>query len=172
MRFDVGDVGDVPAAVHAAGYRIVQEALTNVLRHARASHVRVVVARDGDAVRVEVDDDGVGQRRRRRLGQRAARDARARRGARAARSSPARRGRRLAACAREAAGVITVELADDQALVRAGFRALLDAEDDIAVVAEAADGEEAVELARQHRPDVCSWTSACRAPTGCARRRA
>jgi DNA-binding NarL/FixJ family response regulator len=50
--------------------------------------------------------------------------------------------------------VIAVQLADDQALVRAGFRALLDAEHDIAVVAEAADGEEAVELARGHRPDV------------------
>jgi DNA-binding NarL/FixJ family response regulator len=50
--------------------------------------------------------------------------------------------------------VITVALADDQALVRAGFRALLDGEPDIAVVAEAADGEEAVELTRRHRPDV------------------
>jgi DNA-binding NarL/FixJ family response regulator len=50
--------------------------------------------------------------------------------------------------------VITVEIADDQALVRAGFRALLDGEPDISVVAEAADGEEAVELARRHRPDV------------------
>jgi DNA-binding NarL/FixJ family response regulator len=50
--------------------------------------------------------------------------------------------------------VITVQLADDQALVRAGFRALLDGEDDIAVVAEAADGEQAVELARANRPDV------------------
>jgi DNA-binding NarL/FixJ family response regulator len=50
--------------------------------------------------------------------------------------------------------MITVALADDQALVRAGFRALLNGEDDITVVAEAADGEEAVELARRHRPDV------------------
>ncbi len=50
--------------------------------------------------------------------------------------------------------VITVELVDDQALVRAGFRALLDSEDGIAVVAEAADGEEAVRLARHHRPDI------------------
>jgi DNA-binding NarL/FixJ family response regulator len=50
--------------------------------------------------------------------------------------------------------VITVLLADDQALVRAGFHALLDAEDDIAVVAEAADGEAAVALAREHRPEV------------------
>jgi DNA-binding NarL/FixJ family response regulator len=50
--------------------------------------------------------------------------------------------------------VITVVLADDQALVRAGFRALIDAEPDLGVVAEAADGEEAVEVATRHRPDV------------------
>jgi DNA-binding NarL/FixJ family response regulator len=50
--------------------------------------------------------------------------------------------------------VITVVLADDQALVRAGFRALLDAEADLTVVAEAADGEAAVEAATRHRPDV------------------
>jgi DNA-binding NarL/FixJ family response regulator len=50
--------------------------------------------------------------------------------------------------------VITVALADDQVLVRAGFRALLDAQDDIAVVAEAVDGEQAIELARRHKPDV------------------
>ena len=50
--------------------------------------------------------------------------------------------------------MITVELVDDQALVRAGFHALLDAEDDITVVAEAADGESAVARAREHRPQV------------------
>ncbi len=49
---------------------------------------------------------------------------------------------------------ITVLLADDQALVRSGFKALLDAEDDIAVVGEAANGAEAVERARATRPDV------------------
>jgi DNA-binding NarL/FixJ family response regulator len=50
--------------------------------------------------------------------------------------------------------MIRVLLADDQALVRAGFRALLDAEDDVDVVGEAADGEEAVELAGMLTPDV------------------
>jgi DNA-binding NarL/FixJ family response regulator len=50
--------------------------------------------------------------------------------------------------------VITVGVADDQALVRRGFRALLDAEPDLTVVGEAADGEEAVQLAVTDRPDV------------------
>lgn len=50
--------------------------------------------------------------------------------------------------------VIRVLLVDDQALVRAGFRALLDAEDDIEVVGEAADGQEAVSSARRLSPDV------------------
>jgi DNA-binding NarL/FixJ family response regulator len=50
--------------------------------------------------------------------------------------------------------MISVLLADDQALVRAGFRALLNAEPDIEVVAEAGDGLEAVRLAVLTRPDV------------------
>jgi DNA-binding NarL/FixJ family response regulator len=50
--------------------------------------------------------------------------------------------------------VIGVVLADDQALVRSGFRALLDAEDDITVLGEASDGDEACRLALEHRPDV------------------
>jgi DNA-binding NarL/FixJ family response regulator len=50
--------------------------------------------------------------------------------------------------------MIRIVLADDQALVRAGFRALLDAEDDLEVVGEAASGDEAVARVRATRPDL------------------
>ncbi|KEG43668.1 MULTISPECIES: response regulator [Streptomyces althioticus group] len=50
--------------------------------------------------------------------------------------------------------MIRVVLADDQSLVRAGFRALLDAQPDIVVAGEAADGEEALRLVHELRPDV------------------
>lgn len=49
---------------------------------------------------------------------------------------------------------IRVVLADDHRLVRAGLRALLDATPQVEVVAEAADGEEAMRLITEHRPDV------------------
>jgi DNA-binding NarL/FixJ family response regulator len=50
--------------------------------------------------------------------------------------------------------MIRVLLVDDQPLIRSGFRALLDAEGDIQVVAEAGNGSDGVALARQHLPDV------------------
>jgi DNA-binding NarL/FixJ family response regulator len=50
--------------------------------------------------------------------------------------------------------MIRVLLVDDQPLIRSGFRALLDIEDDIEVVAEAADGNEALALIKQHLPDI------------------
>ncbi|WP_436787943.1 response regulator [Yinghuangia sp. YIM S10712] len=50
--------------------------------------------------------------------------------------------------------MIRVLLVDDQPLIRSGFRALLDIEDDIEVVAEAGDGAEGLALIRRHLPDV------------------
>ncbi|WP_282793449.1 response regulator transcription factor [Streptomyces sp. CC224B] len=49
---------------------------------------------------------------------------------------------------------VRVLVVDDQAVVRAGFAAVVDAEPDLVVVGQAADGAEAVALARAHRPDV------------------
>jgi len=51
-------------------------------------------------------------------------------------------------------GGLRVVIADDQPMMRAGFRAVLEATGDIAVVAEAANGAEAVRLAAEHAPDV------------------
>ncbi len=53
-----GDLAGVPKGVDAAAYRIVQEALTNALKHARPSEVTVEVCRKGDLLRLEVRNDG------------------------------------------------------------------------------------------------------------------
>lgn len=59
VSVDLG-ASPLPASIGATGYRIVQEALTNVLRHAGTTTARVRVARAGDRVLVEVEDDGTG----------------------------------------------------------------------------------------------------------------
>jgi len=55
-------IEELPAMVGTTSYRIVQEALTNVLRHAPSSAARVSVRREGDTVLIEVTDDGAGAR--------------------------------------------------------------------------------------------------------------
>ncbi len=62
IRLDVDalDSTRIPAALATACFRLVQEALTNVLRHARARHVRVSVRETSDALEVLVEDDGRG----------------------------------------------------------------------------------------------------------------
>lgn len=58
VELDMTASGAIPPAVGHAGYRIVQEGLTNVLRHSTARHARVRIGRDEDALLVEVLDDG------------------------------------------------------------------------------------------------------------------
>ena len=58
VEVDAGECRDVPSALGRAGYRIVQEALTNVLRHSRATVARVGVVVAGDRIDIEVVDDG------------------------------------------------------------------------------------------------------------------
>ena len=60
VAVDVDTVRAVPTPVHSASYRIVQEALTNVLRHANARMVTVIVRADDDMLTIAVTDDGTG----------------------------------------------------------------------------------------------------------------
>lgn len=53
-----GNLGQLPATVESAAYRIVQEALTNVIRHANATAVTIALGRDGQALRVQIRDNG------------------------------------------------------------------------------------------------------------------
>jgi len=61
VTLDVADdLGDIPAYVDVSAYRIVQEAITNVVRHSQASAATVVVRRTGDELSLEIADDGLG----------------------------------------------------------------------------------------------------------------
>jgi signal transduction histidine kinase len=56
------DAGDLPAGIALAVYRIVQESLTNIVKHAAPARAQVVIQQDGGEVRIEVTDDGPGVR--------------------------------------------------------------------------------------------------------------
>lgn len=58
IRTELAETRPLPPEVDLAAYRIVQEALTNVIKHAGARHAAVSVGRDGDRLTVEVVDDG------------------------------------------------------------------------------------------------------------------
>ena len=145
-------------AIDLSAYRIVQEGLTNALKHARASDADVTVRYRPDELEIEVRDDGagsatsdglghglVGIRERVKIyGGEMTRGHGRRRRLRPQHAPPARRGRAM---------TIRVLVADDQSMVRAGFRMLLAGEEDIEVVAEASNGLEAVDKAARFHPD-------------------
>jgi DNA-binding NarL/FixJ family response regulator len=164
-----GEPNPLPASIDLAAFRIVQESLTNIIRHAGSGTATVTLIYGSSELTVQVDDDGRGadgSRSGSAAGAGEAGDGERDRGdARAGDRAPriARRGsvagRRLPRAGPTAAlaggrAMIRVVLADDQELVRAGFQALLDAQDGISVIGAAADGREAVELARKLKPDV------------------
>ena len=143
----------MPAAVDRTAYRIVQESLTNIARHAAAATASVRIDYRPDALAIQVDDDGtatpdtapvpgvglLGMRERvTALGGRLRAEPRSEGGFTVHAELPV-----------DASVMIRVLLVDDQPLIRSGFRALLDVEDDIEVVAEAADGREGLALARR-----------------------
>ena len=149
----------LPRGIDLSAYRIVQEGLTNALKHAHASDADVIVRYRPDELEIEVRDNGqgsatsdgqghglVGVRERVKIygGEMSAGTSDRRRFR--AQHTPARRRRRSV--------TIRVLVADDQSMVRAGFRMLLAGEEDIDVVAEASNGLEAVEKADRFRPDV------------------
>ena len=145
------------AAAELTAYRIVQEALTNTLRHAAARRASVTIVYDQPQVRVRVADDGTAQAPdgHRGHGIDGMRERAALHGG-TLRAGPTRTTRGLAGRGhpREARVSISIVLADDQPLLRRGFRMILETEDDLTVVAEAGNGEEAVDLACRHAPDV------------------
>jgi hypothetical protein len=153
----------LPDSVQLTAFRLVQEALTNIRKHAPGATAQVSVTVDHGTVVVNVDDDGDqhpaaaggfglhGMRERVALFS----------GTFEAGRAPTAIPRPGDAASRNRSGAdrmtddIRVVVVDDQGLVRAGFVALLAGEPGIEVVGEAGQGEEAVRLGRRHDPWRC-----------------
>jgi len=154
-----GETTALPPGVDLSAYRIIQEALTNALKHAGPATARVLVRYGPEDLEVEVTDTGRRPTGGGWLRPRARRYARAGDALRrSARSRSPRRGwlrrARTPAAGLGATVSIRVLLADDERLVRAGFRMILKAEAGLEVIGEAADGLEAVKAVEELRPDV------------------
>ena len=156
-----GDPVELSPGLDLAAYRIAQEGLTNALRHSGAHHATVTLRWSPTRLDVEVEDDGRGLRRR--PCERRARPGRHPRTGGAVRRHGAARAR---AVRRHPAGghppveghrvsdVTRIVVCDDQGMVRAGFKSLLEAEPDLEVVGEASNGQEAIDIVTLLQPDV------------------
>ena len=164
-----GTLTPVSPSLDLSVYRIVQEALTNVTKHAGTAQATVDITFDDEAVIISVTDKGALHRNGHVLppdqgdGDQGAprhhRHARARGDVRrvAHGRTPSRGRIRSAGPSSVRRGdvmTIGVVVVDDQALVRAGFRVLVDSEVGFSVLGEASNGVEAVELVARTHPDV------------------
>ena len=150
--------------------RIGQEAVTNAVRHSAATRIDVLLIYEGKRVSLRVEDDGHGFQPGSSCAGgtlRNPRHARTRGGdrRRAGAGEHSRRGH--AGLGRGTAGMsmngeqvsysndpIRIMIVEDHAVVRQGLAALLRTVPDFSIVAEAADGREAIELYRRHQPDI------------------
>ena len=158
-RLTVGDVPALPPRVVATAYWLTLEALTNVRKHAPGATVITVDARTGEtafdpALELVITNDGVAAVRTGDDGfGLVGMGERVREVGGTLRTGPTGDGRWEVAARLPLSGegewVIRVLIADDQAMVRTGFRLILEAEDDIEVIGEAADGEPAMRAARR-----------------------
>ena len=173
LAVEFAEEGRPGALAPAAGltlYRVAQEALTNVLKHAGPGATATVTLRwEPDRVTLVVRDDGRGAaaagRRRRARARRHARAHRATRRHPQRRPASRRRVRGLrrdphravAGTGRDTvvSGVIRIFLVDDQSLVRAGLKLVIESQEDMTVVGESGDGREALEALAVTTADVC-----------------
>ena len=167
-----GPTDGLPAGVDLSVFRIVQEGLTNVLKHAPEPRCMVGYHRGPDGVDIDLRSAGRGPVAAGRVHGRGLVGMRERvavfggdldaahdRRRRLRRARPPRRSRE------GGDAVTTVVLADDQEMIRVGLRVMLEARG-IDVVAEAADGREAIaQVPPSTGPTWSSWTSGCRCST-------
>ncbi|MGH2662343.1 MAG: response regulator [Actinomycetota bacterium] len=152
--------GSLPPGVDLTAYRVIQEALTNALKHGGGARARLLLRFDAEALDVQVSDDGRGPppdgTRIQGHGLIGMRERVALFGGTL--ETGERPGRGLRGEGPDPAGgtdvTIRVLIADDQALMRGGFRMILEAEEDIEVVGEAIDGRDALEQFGRFDPDV------------------
>ena len=168
VALQLDDVGVIAISTELAAYRILQEALTNALKHGGGRSVSASLRRVGDNLVVDVTNPLAEVSAARRGGnERATRNGLAGMRERASMFSGSIRAERTHGRFEVHAVlpladlpvrwkhlVIRVVVADDQGLVRAGLCAILASQDDISIVGEAADGAEAIEVVRSTRPDV------------------
>jgi CheY-like chemotaxis protein/two-component sensor histidine kinase len=151
-------------------FRISQETAANIRKHAGATNIEAALTYGEQALTLTIADNGAGfdvpaagasgfglttmRDRARQIGGELALDSAPGRGTRVTLRVPHEPRWEPVAAAAETPPAIRVVLADDHRVVREGIRRMLEAEADIDVVAEAADGEEALAKARSLKPDV------------------